>query len=132
MTTFDLNAAVGDAASEPFRFTWGNSTFDLPHLQDRPVDEQLAIIAAIDALDIGNTSAAELLAILRLVLGDDTMTRLNAAKPVPATALMALLKAWMAYHRGELGKSEASPASSASTAAPSKPTSRSGRGRKTN
>ena len=129
---FDLDAAVAGNAPEPFRFTWGAQEFALPRILQMPIDRQLAILTAIDGLNAKNVDTLQLVSVLNLLVGEDLLAELNAAKPMPATALMALLMAWIEFQGDDLGKSSASPASSARTAAPSKPTSRSGRGRKTN
>lgn len=126
---FDLDAAVGESAIESFRFTWGGQTFELPAVLALPVDRQLALIDAIESL--ADPSPNEIVGVLKLLIDDEMLARLSAAKPLSVQGLMALITAWMGSQGLAVGKSPASSASSASTAPRSKPTSRSGRARKT-
>lgn len=129
MSTFDLDAAVGETNSQPFRFTWGSQEFELPAAMSLPVDRLLKIVDSIE-----NISAADpdqIASVLKLLVDDEMLARLSAARPLSIDGLMKLMSAWMADQGGALGKSPASPASSASMARPSKRTSRSTRARKT-
>ena len=126
---FDLDAAVGELSPEPFRFTWGGQAFELPAILGMPVDKQLTIINTIEGLD--RAEPGKVVEVLHLIVGDEMLASLSAAKPLSAASLMKLIGAWMA-HQGEApGKSEPSSDSSASTARPSKQTLRSGRARRT-
>lgn len=124
---FDLDAAVGERSAASFQFTWGGQAFELPAALSLPVDRLLQIIAAIDGID--NVAPDQIAGVLKLLVDDEMLTRLSAARPLSIDGLMKLMSAWMAYQ--DLGKSGPSTVSSASTAKPSRPTSRSARGRKT-
>lgn len=124
---FDLDAlAVEQEEAEPFRFTWGGKTFELPTLLQLPLDRQL---------QIAETGAD--LAAVRLVLGEKMIAELSRTpggpghRPMSAPRMMKLLEAWFAHQGTSRGKSPASSRSSASTATRSKPTSRSTRARRT-
>ena len=130
-TRFDLDAVISDEP-EPFRFTWGGQSFELPALLAMPIEQQLRAIDAIDSLNgEAGKDAGAIAAVMTTILGQDLLGRLNAAKPLPAVAVMRLLSAWMEHQGVAPGKSQDSSESSASTATPSKATSRSGRARKT-
>lgn len=113
---FDLDAAVAETAGEPFVFTWGGQEFTLPPLLSMDIQVQLGLVAEIEKLDESNVEPAALLKIVKMVLGEDTLDRMGAVRPVGAAALMALIQQWMAHQGAALGKSSASPDSSASTA----------------
>ena len=126
---FDLDAAVGDANAEPFRFTWGGKPFELPAAMALPVDRLLRIVAAIEGIETATPDGiAELLGLL---VDEETLARLSAARPLSVDGLMKLITAWISREGLSLGKSPASADSSSSTARKSKPTSRSGRARRT-
>jgi hypothetical protein len=127
--TFDLDAAVGDATAEPFRFTWGGQAFEMPAALSLPIARQLELIAAIE--NVQSASPAEISQILGLIIGEDLLARLSAARPLTASGLMKLLEAWMSFQSGDLGKSPVSLVSSAAMVRQSRPTSRSGRARRT-
>lgn len=126
---FDLDAAVGGQVGQPFTFTWGGKRFELPPAMSLPVDRLLRMISLIDGID--NVKPEEISEILGLLIDDETLASLSAARPMSVDALMRLVGAWVSDQGDALGKSSASPRRSASTARPSKQTSRSGRARKT-
>lgn len=128
---FDLDAAVGVSTREPFHFTWGGKPFDLPSVLDLPIEQQLQLINAIEALDDKNPDPGDLLNVLKLAVGEQRIADLSAVKPLSAVGVMKLLNAWIEFQGDDLGKSLAASDSSASTAKTSKATSHSGRARKT-
>jgi hypothetical protein len=128
---FDLDAAVTEAAGEPFAFTWGGQSFKLPSVLELDIEIQLQLIDLIERLDNTNPDPKSLLSVFDLIVGKDVLAQMRAVRPVGGAALMVLVDKWLSGQGGALGKLPASPASSASTAPPSKQTSRSGRARKT-
>jgi len=128
--TFDLDAAIADESSEPFRFTWGGRTFELPSLLDRDIREQLRLIATVEQLD--DKEPGRVLEAMELIVGADVLDQMRELRPVTARAVMALITAWMDHEGDALGKSAASTRSSGATATRSKRTSRSARARRTN
>jgi hypothetical protein len=126
---FDLDAVVADGEGEPFRFTWGGKEFSLPPLIGLPIDRQITIVEVIEKLDGKAEDVTAILNALTLVVGQEMLGELSAARPLSTVGVVRLLGAWMAHQRP--GKSRASSASSVGTAKPSKPTSRSTRARRT-
>lgn len=128
---FDLDAAVSEAVGEPFRFTWGGQQFELPPILDMDLERQLQIVDAIEALDMKTADSVAVLSTVKLIVGDDLLDRMRAARPLGGPALMTLVRRWIDHQGGALGKS-ADPVPSLNGTAPrSKPTSRSTRARRT-
>ena len=125
---FDLDSVVNES-SEPFTFTWGGETFELPALMDRDIEEQLQLIGMVEGMD--EREPAQILEVMRLIVGSGILARMRELRPVTARAVMTLISAWMEHQGEALGKSAASTPSSVATAARSKRTSRSARGRRT-
>lgn len=126
---FDLDSVVNES-SEPFSFTWGGETFELPALMDRDIEEQLKLIGMVEGLD--EREPAQILEVMRLIVGAGILDRMRELRPVTARAVTTLISAWMEHQGEALGKSAASTPSSVATAARSRRTSRSARARRTN
>lgn len=91
---FDLDSVVNES-SEPFSFTWGGETFELPALMDRDIEEQLKLIGMVEGLD--EREPAQILEVMRLIVGAGILDRMRELRPVTARAVTTLISAWMEH-----------------------------------
>ena len=100
-STYDLDAVIAErrtTAREPFRFTFGGQTFELP------ADVDVRVATAVDRRDFDEA--------LRRLLGPADYARLEAVDEVlTLSTLMALLDAWTDYLGTDVGESPASASS---------------------
>lgn len=118
---FNLDALAVEESGEPFRFTWGGETFEIPLLQSMPLRKQMALLASGSPVEQIN-----------LLIGEEMLERLSSlpgadGQPMTLVRIAAVLEAYMAHQGTAPGKSRASSPSFASTARRSKRTSSRGR-----
>lgn len=112
----DLQRAYAEIAGKPYKFTWVDRTWTVPHL--RELDYRLQ--AEIEGLD--EIGLDEIKALFGRIFDAQQAAAWDQVQ-VPAPFMLFLFDKWIKHSGGKQGEEKASEPSSESTGANSKPTS---------
>lgn len=110
---FDLGDYIAENRKAPYKFTYGEHQFELPHFSD--IDWRTAETA--EAAD-GSTNVTALRKVFKHAFGEDQWADFEAL-PQPSGAMGELLRRWKRHAGLKPGESQGSADSSESTAGPS-------------
>jgi hypothetical protein len=114
---FDLDRYYAETRREAYPFRWAGQLWELPNVYDLPT-------SVLDLVGKDDLGAEEIQGTLRAAFGAEQWNAVNAARPLPISATMALFYRWLKWSGVDPGEALSFAVSSAGTAKPSKRTSR--------